>query len=509
MDSTKKRAHCARAAAFTAMFFGVACLADAAEPNLAKRFWSKVRPVNRPNDETLRPTARVKSESGGKSRIVETPPVEDEAPSNFDVVPAATETPISNVELGVEQEGNFPVDYEVQLNALSLAQLEQLAIQNNPSAREAAALIDKANGQAIQAKLYPNPVVGYQGSEIGNDGRAGQQGVFVGQEFVRGNKLGLAQDVAANDAQRLSWQYQVQLQRILTDVRTRYFQSLGAQREVDMATQLQQIAKESVDSVEKRRKDAGEGTESDVLQLELDLNQIVITKQNAERKLAAARRRLSYVIGQPDDAGSIGVVGQLEGVSAARAFETEWNRLTQSPLLQAAAWRVSRANALVRKEQAQPIPNVEVQAGVQYDYSSNDTIAGLQVGMPLPIHNRNQGNISSAFAELRQAREAQQRLELKLRDDLADALQTYETSLFQEEQYRKVVVPKSERNLKLTTEGWNVGEIRDDGFLKLVIARRSYYEAKLSHIRALTELRVAEARLDGLLLSGGLDAPEE
>lgn len=506
MEWNRKRAQNVCAAALAASVMSTGWIAGAAEPNLAKRLWSKMRPVKHPAGEMPTAANHVQGEEAGKKRLGATyapdaPPAETLEPES-----AVRESALTDV--GEDRVVHTPAAYEVNLETLSLAQLEQLAIQNNPSAREAAALVDKANGQAIQARLKPNPVVGYQGSEIGNDGRAGQQGFFVGQEFVRGNKLQLAQDVAANDAQRLIWQREAQLQRVLTDVRIRYYQNLGSQREVELAEQLQQIAKESVDAVEKRRKEAGLGVESDVLQLELDFNQIVITKQTAERKLAAARRRLSYIIGQPES-GEIGVVGQLEGSNSPRPFESEWNRLSQSPLLQAASWRVSRASALIRKEEAQPIPNVEVQAGVQYDYSSDNTIAGLQIGLPIPIHNRNQGNISSAVAEYRQALEAQQRLELKLRDDLAEALQSYETSLFQEEQYRKVIVPKSERNLKLTTEGWRVGENTEDGFLKLVIARRSFYEAKLAHIRVLTELRIAESQLDGLLLTGGLDAPQE
>jgi hypothetical protein len=45
----------------------------------------------------------------------------------------------------------------------SLADLQQIAYENSPSLRVAAAAVDAARGAAIQAGLYPNPEVGYQG----------------------------------------------------------------------------------------------------------------------------------------------------------------------------------------------------------------------------------------------------------------------------------------------------------------------------------------------------------
>lgn len=471
----------------------------AGERSFAKRLWTKFRPTSANTEADL---GEGSQDTTGTTHVSAYP----EAEVDSIIRPVAVEGDQDDLEL--RQIGSTAYE-EFAPKSLTLDRLEQIAIDNNPTAREAAAVVDKARGQFVQSGLYPNPVVGYQASEVGNEGKAGQQGIFFGQEFVTGGKLRLARDVASNDVERLNWQYEAQLQKVLTDVRLRFYEVLGAQREIEIATQLQDVAQEGVRSVELRRKEAGEGTEADVLQVELDLNQVLITKQSAEQKLAAARRRLSYVVGAPELAESH-VSGILEGDFVKRPFTEEWVRLSQSPVLQAADWKISRASALIRREEAQPIPNVDVQAGVQYDSASEDTIASLQIGVPLPIHNRNQGNIRSACAELQQAREARHRLELRLRDQLADALQRYETALFQEQQYRTVLIPKSEKNIKLTTEAWKVGEAgRDDGLLKLVIARRSFYEAKLAHVRALTELRLAEANLDGLLLTGGLDAPGE
>ena len=67
--------------------------------------------------------------------------------------------------------------------------------------------------------------------------------------------------------------------------------------------------------------------------------------------------------------------------------------LTESPQLAGIRAGVDRAQAALSRECAGRIPNVDLQAGVQFDNATRDTIAGVQVGIPLPIYNRNQGNI--------------------------------------------------------------------------------------------------------------------
>src|SRR5690606_4436275 len=98
-------------------------------------------------------------------------------------------------------------------------QLEQIALENNPTLAQSQAHVSAGHGRELQAGLYPNPTLGYLGSEIGNDGRAGQQGAYFEQEFVRGGKLGLSQDVVAQDINRLGWEYETQRYRVLTSVR--------------------------------------------------------------------------------------------------------------------------------------------------------------------------------------------------------------------------------------------------------------------------------------------------
>ena len=87
---------------------------------------------------------------------------------------------------------------------MTLGELQETALQCNPTLRQAAMKVQAAQGTYIQVGLRPNPIAGYMGEEIGEGGKAGQQGAFFGQEIVTANKLQLNRAVAT----RMLWKSQ-------------------------------------------------------------------------------------------------------------------------------------------------------------------------------------------------------------------------------------------------------------------------------------------------------------
>jgi cobalt-zinc-cadmium efflux system outer membrane protein len=117
-------------------------------------------------------------------------------------------------------------------------------------------------------------------------------------------------------------------------------------------------------------------------------------------------------------------------------WEDTLNRLlAESPQLAGALAGVARAQATLSRECAGRVPNVDLQAGVQYDNATRDTFASVQVGVPIPIYNRNQGNIRKAQAELIAAQHEVTRVRLALEQRLAAVFEQYATAHHQVEKY--------------------------------------------------------------------------
>jgi cobalt-zinc-cadmium efflux system outer membrane protein len=382
--------------------------------------------------------------------------------------------------------------------ALTLAEVEGLALSLNPTLAEAVARVRAARGEQWQVGLPPNPTYGYLASEMGDEGRAGQQGFVVGQEFIRGNKLGLNRTVAAREAQRLEQEFAAQERRVLTDVRIAFYEVYLAQQRVELSRKLQTIGNQTVSTADALLQ-AQEGRSTDLLQAEIEGQRAQMALAQAESELHGAWRRLAALVGQQDMAMQP-LAADLESLRWPAAWaETLVQLLRESPEVAAARAEVDRARAALARACAEPIPDVTAQASVQYDDATQDTIAGAQVTLPLPLWNRNQGGIAKAQAELVAARRRLEGVERRLQHDLAQQFQAYETALAQVDTIRGGILDRAQRNLDLTAQGYQAGEL---AFLDFLTVQRTYFQVNLEYLSALGDLNKGVQMLHGLLLAG-------
>lgn len=381
----------------------------------------------------------------------------------------------------------------------TLASLEQIAMENNPAIRQASATASEAAGIRTQVGLRPNPTVGYFGSQLGDAGTE-QNGAFISQDFVLGGKLALNRNVLNEDVQALLWDVEAQRFRVRTDIRTRFYEALAAQRRLELSSSFREVARKGVRVAEERMA-ALEGARPDILQSEIQLNEVDLIAQQARIDFDAAWRELAAIAGVPHMTPPR-LVGSLEGAAQPHDLETEFSQLLGcSPELQAARSRVERARANLARQQVQPIPNLQTQLQFGHDNATGSQLTNIQVGVPLPIHNKNQGNICAAQAEYARATQDVHRLELELRARLTRAMRNYDVAHITVDRYENQILPMADENLQLSEEAHAAGEF---DFLRVLVARRTFFDANLNYVRALADLAQADAMIEGLQLSGGL-----
>lgn len=384
--------------------------------------------------------------------------------------------------------------------AMTLADLEAMALANSPVLARAISRVEAARGQWVQVGLRPNPVAGYSASEIGNEGRAGQQGAFIGQEFVTGGKLRLNRAVAAREIRVAEQQLAALRYRVLNDVRINFFEVLVAQRALDLWQELAEIGQRGVRAANELLQ-AQEVSRADLLQARVEANSARIQLANARNRYTAAWRRLTAVLGSPGMTPA-----PLAGDIEAGRPDITWDDALQqllvaSPELAAAQAEVDRARWAFERARAEVVPNLELQLLAQYDNSSQDTIAGVQAGIPIPILNRNQGGIRRAQAELAAARSDVRRVELDLQNRLAIAFERYANARQQVAIYANDILPDAKSSLDLVDAGYRQGEF---GFLTLLTAQRTYFQTNVAYVEALRQLRENTVAIEGLLLTDSL-----
>lgn len=386
---------------------------------------------------------------------------------------------------------------------LTIEDLQQLAIENNPTLEQARAITWKALGRHVQAGKYPNPTIAYSAGEVAQDGEAGQQGFYIQQQFVTAGKLEKSQAVAVQTRRQAEQALTMQELRVSNGVRREYYKLLAAKRLRRLADELVSIAEEGK-RITQHQLDLKEATRIDLLQAQLEVENAELFRIATEKRTTASRRSLATVVGIATlPAGDI--AGDLEQ----KIPNLDWEQtrqwlVEQSPQLERARFGAERARAALERAKVQPIPNITIQAGSQYDFATRTQIANVQASMPIPFFNRNQGNIKTAESEWIRAYREIDRIELSLKRSLATAFQNYQTQTARVARLKERILPMARETLKLTQIAYDAGEI---GYLQLLAVQTRFTRIDRDYVESLAALWQSVIVIDSLLLNDALAAP--
>jgi cobalt-zinc-cadmium efflux system outer membrane protein len=371
---------------------------------------------------------------------------------------------------------------------------------------QAAARIEMSRGKALQAGLYPNPTIGYSAEQIGAQGTAGEfQGGFIQQEIVTAGKLRLSRAKYQQEAYEAEVQATAQQLRVANGIHMAFYDVLAAQRLIEVHRELVQNAEEAVKTT-RELVNVGQANEPDLLQAQIEAQRARVTLGNAEKRYRRDWEHLVTLVGAPELPPSP-LAGPLEPEGPPLVWESSLCRLLQeSPELEFVRAEVVRDRITVKREQAEPIPNITVRAGVGYNGLPGEkgAVANAQVGIRLPLFDRNQGTIRQAQAELARAQADVTRVELLLRRRLADAFHRYETAAASAQDYRENTLPKARRAFELYTDYFRR---RRATWPQVIVAERTYFQYREEYLNTLVELRRAEVEIKGLLVVDGLTQP--
>src|SRR5262245_41694310 len=400
---------------------------------------------------------------------------------------------------------------------LTLADLERMALQANPTLAEAQAAIRAAEGRRVQAGLWPNPVIGYTGEEFSTRafGEKSEHFAFVEQTILLGGKLGKSQRIFAQEKVLAEQEAIAQRQRILNTVRILFYEALGAQRRIETRAELVRIAREAV-GVTEQLFNVGQADRPDTYEIEIEAQRAQLDLIMAENRQDQVWQQLGAVIGDPL-LEPVRLAGDLEkGLPVLDQELVLAMLLRESPELKRAQAAVERARAAISRSRAERVPDLFIRGGVGYSKelleSRNPRLAGqttgpegfFEVGVRLPLFNRNQGNIASSVAELQIAEREVCRIELVLRARMAAVFRDYRNALRVVTQYERQVLPRARRGYQLYLAGFRQMAA---AYPQMLIAQRTLFQEQDAYIDALVGVWQNAIQLQCFLLTGGLDAP--
>lgn len=382
--------------------------------------------------------------------------------------------------------------------AIRLDDLIQAALERNPRIGKATFAVEMAQGKRIQAGLYPNPVLSVTGDELGD--RTGPGGIWTApqfsQEIVTGRKLSLSQAVVAREVDQATLAVLNERFAIIGAVRASFYDVFTLQRRVEILAALVKLAEQSVDTG-KKLSEKGAIARLDLIQLEVELERVRTEHEAAEQELPAAFRKLAAIVGD-SKLPRRSVHGEFESPVPHYDLQAVADIVRAThPEVRMAKVGVEKWQLALQRARAEPIPNVAITSGYtrQNQNRSSDWMIGFS--LPIPVFNRNQGNIRAAQAEIGSAVQEVVRVENDLTERLATSQRIYAAARQRADRYRTAIIPRSEETFKLSSEAFKGGQFE---YLRVLQAQRALIEARLEFNRALGDAWKAAGEISGLLL---------
>ncbi len=394
---------------------------------------------------------------------------------------------------------------------ITLEQLQQMALQNNPTFAQSDANIKSAEGRKKQSGLYPNPTVGYQGEQIrGGSFHGGEQGFFVQQDIVLGGKLGLNRQIFHQELKQAETEADEQKLRVVTNVRMSYIQALSAQQTLELRNNLSKLADDAVETSHQLA-NVGQADAPDVLESEVEAQQAQLAVIMAEKNQQRVWTALATVVGNPR-LPLMRLEGKLEDMPSVNPEELVEKIVNESPAVKIAELGVKRAEASLVREKREPIPDLQLRGGMQQngELLSNGRPVGLQgfadVGVRIPIFNRNQGNIATANADAERAKREVERVKLVLRERAASVVQTYKFSQTAVDHYKNQMIPRAQKAYEMYTKKY---QDMAAAYPQVLISQRTLMQLEVSYITAQENFATSSLSLQSYLLTDGLEAPSQ
>ena len=395
---------------------------------------------------------------------------------------------------------------------VTLQELERRALDSNPTVGQADALVRSVLGRRAQANRYPNPIVGYSADDVtSRDPGRSKHFLWAQQSIITAGKRRHVQAAVEQERVHAESEKEMQRQRVLNAVRVLYYEALGAARLVEIRRELAGIAREAVD-VSEELFNVGQADRPDVLEVGIEAQRTELELTKAENDRARVWAELATMIGEPE-LPVTPLAGDLEAdVPAVDEAAVRKRLLEDSPELKIARARVEHAKASLARARADRIPNFFVRGGAGYNFDRYDATSRdvgpeffLEIGVPLPIFDRNAGNIATAEAQLRLAEGEVRRSELSLRQRLAGALRTYRDAVRTAEAYRAGILGRAQESYQLYLTRFREMAA---AYPQVLIARRNLGQIRTDYVRSLVDAWQHAVLLEGLLLTDGLEAPK-
>lgn len=376
--------------------------------------------------------------------------------------------------------------------SLSLETAIQLALDANPAIAVATREQAAVEGVQVQAAVRPNPSI----STFIQDTRSAtrETTIQLNQPFELGNKRAARIEAADVRYDAAGASIETQKAEIRAAVIAAFYEVLVAQERKTLALSSLELAQRARDAAAKRvlagKISPVEETKSKVAEsaVRIELNQ-------AQSLLNTARHRLSALWGNPSPSFTE-ATGQVDALPSMLKLDSLSAMLESSPAIKRAKLEVEQRDALARIEKTKRIPDLTVSMGARRNEELGLNQAILGVSIPIPVFDRNQGNLQEALSRTDKAKDELLALQVQQSTLLASAHERFLAAQQEVGMIKTDILPGAQSAYDAAVKGFEFGKF---GFLDVLDAQRTFFFARSQYLNALLRGHQAIAEIERLV----------
>ncbi|WP_035384471.1 TolC family protein [Ferriphaselus sp. R-1] len=375
---------------------------------------------------------------------------------------------------------------------LTLKVALKLALGANAELSAAGHELEAIEATIIQAQVRPNPEFA---TSIEDTRRATRiTRLQLNQPIELGGKRAARIDAAERGREAASAELDIKRAEIHAIVVAAFYDVLVAQERLRLAQASVELAQRAT-SAASRRVAAGKVSPVEETRARVAEAGVRVEWTLAGSELATARKRLAGTWGNAIPRFEL-VESDLEALPPLPALADLNSRLATSPKLLRAKIEVDRRQALEEVERSRRIPNVTVSLGAMRNeqVGLDQAIVGLSI--PIPMFDRNQGNLLEALRRTDKSRDELSVTEIRLSNELAQAHERLNTARQEVGSLQRDILPGAQSAYDAATKGFELGKF---SFLEVLDAQRTLFQAKSQYLRALAEAHRSAAEIERIL----------
>ena len=379
---------------------------------------------------------------------------------------------------------------------ITLEEAISMAVSNSPSLQATRTQIQQNQAQEITANLRPNPTLSgdsqfipfFNPSQFQND--VEQYDIGLGYTFERGHKR-QSRLRAARDQTAVTKSQVADAERTLTfNVAQQFINALLANSNLLLAQEDLQSFQQTVDISELRYK-AGDISEGDYLKIKLQLLQFQTDVSSARVAKVQALGSLRQLIGTAALPRDYDVAGDLAYQPlTAKLDDLEAKALSDRPDFRAAQQGITAAQSQIALAKANGKQDVNLTGN--YSHTPGLSSVSWFVSIPLPIFDRNQGEIARTRFALNQAQFTKKAGEDTVITDVTNAYEATATNQEVVQLYMSGYLKQAQDSRDISLYAYKGGAAT---LLDFLDAERSYRATQLAYRQALAAYMISLEQL--------------